>query len=155
MHTNVFIVLSLSACMFFSCRQDEGFKSLACVDPLIGTQGEGTQYGGMMPMAGVPFGSIQWVPMTRLTEVGVLSYNEADSLLLGFIGTRQPAIWMGEWGQVSFQPQCGPVPVLDYSERGQGIESQEYTPYGGRVTAGGICTHYAGAAHSSVYEISS
>ena len=152
--TNYALAAALSACLLVSCRTDDGISSLAYVDPLIGTQGTGTQYGGMMPMAGVPFGSIQWVPMTRLTEVGVLSYNEADSLLLGFIGTRQPAIWMGEWGQVSFQPQCGDAPVLGYGERGQMIESQEYTPYCGRVTAGGIRTSYAGADHSSVYEIS-
>ena len=155
MRINAFFVwLSLSACMFLSCRPDKALTALSFVDPLIGTQGAGTQYGGMMPMAGVPFGSIQWVPMTRLTEVGVLSFNEADSLLLGFIGTRQPAIWMGEWGQVSFQAQCGTEPVLGYEARGQRIESQEYTPYSGSVTAGGIKTSYAGADHSSIYEIS-
>lgn len=145
---------ALAACVLVSCGQNSGRASLASVDPLIGTQGEGSQYGGMMPMAGVPFGSIQWVPMTRLTEVGVLSYNESDSLLLGFIGTRQPAIWMGEWGQVSFQPQLGDQPVLEFDHRGQSLESQEYAPYGGKVTAGGIATTYAGGDHSAIYEFS-
>ena len=31
------------------------------VDPLIGTEGIGSQYGGMMPYTGVPFGSFQKV----------------------------------------------------------------------------------------------
>ncbi|MCR5560229.1 MAG: GH92 family glycosyl hydrolase [Bacteroidales bacterium] len=149
----LFIVVFFS-CAAISCGKEEGYESLSYVDPLIGTCGEGTQYGGMMPMAGVPFGSIQWVPMTRLTEVGVLSYNEADTLLLGYIGARQPAIWMGEWGQVSFQPQIGAEPVLEYERRGQVLEEQEYTPYSGRVKAGGIETRYAGSAHAAIYEIS-
>lgn len=124
------------------------------VDPLIGTQGEGTQYGGMMPMTGVPFGSAQWVPMTRLTDVSRLSYNSSDSLLLGFIGTRQPAIWMGDWGQVSLQPQITDKPLTVYSQRGQKISEVHFTPYEGRVSAGGIETHYSALEHSSAFEFS-
>ena len=74
--------------------------SLAHVDPLIGTEGSGSQYGGMMPYTGVPFGSFHLVPMTRLNRVGQLSFNQADDTLIGFILTRQPAIWMGDWGEV-------------------------------------------------------
>ncbi|MCF0168457.1 MAG: glycoside hydrolase family 92 protein, partial [Bacteroidales bacterium] len=151
------VIISIAAALiglFSSCVKESGFESLNYVDPLIGTQGVGTQYGGMMPMAGVPFGSIQWVPMTRLTEVGTLSYNESDTLLLGFIGTRQPAIWMGEWGQLSFQPQLGAAAKIDFADRGQQIEEQAYTPYSGLVKAGGITTSYAGLDHSAVYEIS-
>ena len=141
-------------CLGALCLSACGKGALDYVDPMIGTRGEGTQYGGMMPMAGVPFGSAHWVPMTRLTEVSVLSYNEADSLLLGFIGTRQPAIWMGDWGQVSFQPQLGDEPVLDYALRGQKLESQAYTPYQGVVCAGGIETRYAALEHSAVFHFS-
>ena len=32
------------------------------VDPLIGTEGSGSQYGGMMPYTCVPFGSFHLVP---------------------------------------------------------------------------------------------
>ena len=141
-------------CLGALCLSACGKSTLDYVDPMIGTRGEGTQYGGMMPMAGVPFGSAHWVPMTRLTEVSVLSYNEADSLLLGFIGTRQPAIWMGDWGQVSFQPQIGDEPVTDYALRGQELASQAYTPYQGVVCAGGIETHYAALEHSAVFRFS-
>jgi len=143
----------LAATMILSAAC-HGTDALDYVDPLIGTRGEGTQYGGMMPMAGVPFGSAQWVPMTRLTEVSVLSYNEADSLLLGYIGTRQPAIWMGDWGQISLQPQRSENAVLEYSRRGQKIDSQQYTPYLGKVSAGGIDSRYAAMEHSAVFEFS-
>ena len=114
------LLLLLAAIISASCAKNDGLRY---VDPLIGTEGEGSQYGGMMPMAGVPFGSIQWVPMTRLTEVSRLSFNSSDSLLLGFIGTRQPAIWMGDWGQVSIQPQTTPRPETNYAIRGQRITS--------------------------------
>lgn len=108
-----------------SCEKD----GLEYVDPLIGTEGEGTEYGGLMPYIGVPFASAQWTPMTRLNDVSRLSYNAADTLLLGFIGSRQPAIWMGDWGQVSFMPQIGDVD-LNYSSRGRRIEYEKYTQIG-------------------------
>lgn len=64
--------------------------SLERVDPLIGTEGSGSQYGGMMPSVCEPFGSFHLVPMTRLNRVGQLSFNSADKSLIGFILTRQP-----------------------------------------------------------------
>ena len=140
-----------AAALMLSCTEQE--SNLRYVDPMIGTHGEGTQYGGMMPMAGVPFGSAHWVPMTRLTDVSVLSYNEADSLLLGYIGTRQPAIWMGDWGQVSIQPRQDAA-IIDYALRGQKIESQEFTPYLSKVRAGGIDACFSALEHSAVFEFS-
>jgi len=142
------IILFSAAAVLCSCS-----GNLKYVDSLIGTEGTGSQYGGMMPMAGVPFGSAHWVPMTRLTEVGTLSFNESDSLLLGFIGSRQPSIWMGEWGQLSFQPQTGDL-VMAYESRGQQIQNTKYTPYMARVKAGGILTRYAAKEHSAVFEFS-
>lgn len=73
---------------------------LGCVDPLIGTEGTGSEYGGMMPMTGVPFGSFQAVAMARTNAIGRTSFNALDERLLGVILTRQPAIWMGDWGEV-------------------------------------------------------
>ena len=69
MKTPLFCTLAV-LCTLASAKEPVDY-----IDPLIGTEGKGSQYGGMMPMTGVPFGSIQWVPMTRLTEVGALSYN--------------------------------------------------------------------------------
>ncbi len=48
-----------------------GRSALDYVDPLIGTEGSGSQYGGMMPYTCVPFGSFHLVPMTR---AGLTSY---------------------------------------------------------------------------------
>ena len=110
---------------------------LAHVDPLIGTEGSGSQYGGMMPYVGVPFGSFHMVPMTRLNRVGQLSFNQADDTLIGFILTRQPAIWMGDWGEVR-------IPIEPAK-----IENAEYTPFRGLVTAGGRTFEYTATAHAA------
>ena len=61
MKTPLFCTLA-AVCALASAKEPIDY-----IDPLIGTEGKGSQYGGMMPMTGVPFGSIQWVPMTRLT----------------------------------------------------------------------------------------
>lgn len=144
----VLVAVLLLALLAF--REKDG---LEYVDPLIGTEGEGTEYGGLMPYIGVPFGSAQWTPMTRLNDVSCLSYNAADTLLLGFIASRQPAIWMGDWGQVSFMAQKEDA-VTDYADRGLRIESEKYTPYSGNVTAGGISTRFAALDHSALFEFS-
>ena len=75
-------------------------QTIDFVDPLIGTEGLGTEYGGMQPYTCVPFGSFHAVPMTRTNAIGRLSFNSSDADLLGIILTRQPAIWMGDWGEV-------------------------------------------------------
>ncbi len=114
-----------------------GRASVEYIDPLIGTEGAGSQYGGMFPGVGQPFASLQWVGMTRLTEVGKTSYNFSDTTLLGFIGTRQPAIWMGDYGQVSIAPRVGTVDV-DFKTRGVPFShGNEFAkPWLYRVTAG-------------------
>ena len=111
--------------------------TLGFVDPLVGTEGSGSQYGGMMPYTGVPFGSFHMVPMTRLNRVGQLSFNSADESLIGFILTRQPAIWMGDWGEVR-------IPIEPAK-----ISRAEYAPHLGRVTAGGRTFEYTATAHAA------
>lgn len=147
------LVIPLFCMSLLALQAGQRKSGLDYVDPMIGTEGGGTEYGGLMPYVGVPFGSAQWVAMTRLTEVSVTSYNDNDSLLLGYIASRQPAIWMGEWGQVSFQPQLG-EPVTDYRSRGQYIDREAYTPYSGKVSAGGIDTEFSALEHSSVFHFS-
>lgn len=111
--------------------------ALACIDPLIGTEGAGSEYGGMMPYVGVPFGSFHLVPMTRLNRVGQLSFNSADDTLLGFILTRQPAIWMGDWGEVR-------IPIEP-----RRIEKADYTPYCARIVVGGRAYAFTATAHAA------
>jgi len=43
--------LGLFAAAFAGARDWASF-----VDPMVGTEGTGSEYGGMMPMTGVPFG---------------------------------------------------------------------------------------------------
>ena len=35
------------------------------------------------------------------------SYEYDDTSISGFIGTHQPAIWMGDYGYVTLMPQVG------------------------------------------------
>ena len=149
---NIFKILT-AVCLASSSLAFAG-DGLSHIDPLIGTEGTGSQYGGMMPMSGVPFGSIHWVPMTRLTEVGTLSYNQVDDRLLGFIGSRQPAIWMGDWGQVSLQPRTGTVDC-DFATRGIPFShaDEKLTPWRVSVRAGETQTEMVGTAHAAIYLI--
>ena len=112
--------------------------ALDYVDPLIGTEGVGTQYGGMQPYTCVPFGSFHLVPMTRTNRIGRLSFNSSDENLLGFILTRQPAIWMGDWGEVRVE-----VP----SEK---ILEINATPYHTEITTVGGAYELAATAHSAL-----
>lgn len=112
--------------------------ALDYVDPLIGTEGQGTQYGGMQPYTCVPFGSFHLVPMTRTNRIGRLSFNSADGNLLGFILTRQPAIWMGDWGEVR-------IPVSPSR-----ITELKATPYMTKIaTADGRTYSLAATAHAA------
>ena len=62
------LAAALAATVWVSASAD----TLKYVDSLIGTEGSGSQYGGMMPYVGVPFGSFQMVPMTRLRGGGTV-----------------------------------------------------------------------------------
>jgi len=138
-------VWKLASCRKFACgaivEMCAAFAALAApglhyVDPMIGTEGIGTEYGGMMPMAGVPFGSMNLVPVTRTNGVSRTSFNALDKHLLGFILTRQPAIWMGDWGPVRiWLPK--PLPM-------EGIEAM---PHLVKVRAGGRLYELAASAH--------
>ncbi|WP_020671821.1 GH92 family glycosyl hydrolase [Amycolatopsis nigrescens] len=80
------------------------------VNPLIGTDGESaTEYGGMIPSTAPPFAMTRWSPMTRQNWVSRLPYHHDDTAISGFIGTHQPAIWMGDYGYVTGMPGVGEV----------------------------------------------
>ncbi len=132
-------VRGMAACgiLALAVAASEGKPAVEYIDPLIGTEGAGSQYGGMWPGVGQPFAALQWVGMTRLTEVGRTSYNFSDATLLGFVGTRQPAIWMGDYGQVSLAPRTGNVDV-DFRTRGYAFShgDETATPWLYRVTYG-------------------
>ena len=121
-----------------SAMTDSRIETVArFVDPLIGTEGSGSEYGGMQPYTCVPFGSFHAVPMTRTNRIGRLSFNSSDKTLLGIILTRQPAIWMGDWGEVRVE-----VPLAK-------IEALDAKPHLTRVTAGGRTYEYTATAHAA------
>jgi predicted alpha-1,2-mannosidase len=75
------------------------------VNPLIGTGSGPIGYGGTMPFVTPPFGMTNWTPQTRQNHLGRVSYNYADTTLSGFMGTHQPAIWMGDYGYLTLVPE--------------------------------------------------
>jgi predicted alpha-1,2-mannosidase len=86
-----------------------GETPVAWVNPYIGTAGGGNEYGGTMPLVTTPFGMTNWTPQTRQNRISVSSYAYEDPTISGFIGTHQPAIWMGDYGYVTLIPEIGAV----------------------------------------------
>lgn len=79
------------------------------VNPLVGTQRSSIGYGATMPFVTPPFGMTSWTAQTRQNKISVTSYNYDDTKISGFIGTHQPAVWMGDYGYVTLVPQTGPL----------------------------------------------
>jgi predicted alpha-1,2-mannosidase len=77
------------------------------VNPYIGTGSGPIGYGGTMPFVTPPFGMTDWTPQTRQNKLSVVSYKYEDTTISGFMGTHQPAIWMGDYGYVTLMPQIG------------------------------------------------
>ncbi|EME85349.1 glycoside hydrolase family 92 protein, partial [Pseudocercospora fijiensis CIRAD86] len=83
---------------------------LKFVNPKIGTFGiTPNGNGGMIPSVGMPFGMTRWVAQTRENFISQCPYHEMDGYIHGFQATHQPAIWMGESGQVVICPGVGEV----------------------------------------------
>ncbi len=62
-----------------------------------------------MPFVSPPFAMTNWTPQTRQNKISITSYNYDDTTVSGFIGTHQPAIWMGDYGYVTLMPEVGPL----------------------------------------------
>ncbi len=87
----------------FAAQQDP----LSYVNPLIGTKKSKIGYGGTMPFVSPPFAMTNWTPQTRQNKISITSYEYDDAAITGFIGTHQPAIWMGDYGYITLMPQTG------------------------------------------------
>src|SRR6266487_2218388 len=82
------------------------------VNPMIGATGPSVfDYGGMIPGVARPFGMTHWTAMTRENKISVCPYNYSDTMIQGFLGTHQPAIWMGDYGYVSLMPSIGELKI--------------------------------------------
>ena len=91
---------------------------LQYVNPRIGTYGSSPDSnGGMIPSVSPPFGMTRWTPQTRENYISQCPYHDADLYIHGFQATHQPAIWMGESGQVVLSPGWGEVNPL-FDQRG-------------------------------------
>ncbi|MEU1972033.1 GH92 family glycosyl hydrolase [Microbacterium sp. NPDC019599] len=129
------------------------------IDPLIGTDGEDpTEYGGMVPATAPPFAMTRWTPMTRENGISRCAFHRRDERIIGFLGSRQPAIWMGDWGSVAVMPGVGDVRVTA-AERGLALDrgSEESTAACYRadlVTGAGtrIATRLTGTSRVGVLE---
>ncbi|HEX9425873.1 MAG TPA: GH92 family glycosyl hydrolase [Pyrinomonadaceae bacterium] len=103
-------VIAMVIAMSFALNLCGSLKALAqepidSVNPMIGTTGSTeNDYGGMIPGVATPFGMTHWTVMTRENKISVCPYNYKDTTIQGFLGTHQPAIWMGDYGQVSLMP---------------------------------------------------
>ena len=130
--------------------------ALDYVDPLIGTgskRADEGNAGGMMPYVGAPFGMWQWVPMTRLSEHGITSFSAYAKEFRGFVATRQPAPWMGEFGQISVMAQTGDKANCDYETRGVEFMKDQcvYTPYYAKVvTKDGIVSEVTASSRAAI-----
>ena len=95
-------------CLLFAPALGAGRRDpLAYVNPLIGTQKSKIGYGGTMPFVSPPFAMTNWTPQTRQNKISITSYEHDDRAITGFIGTHQPAIWMGDYGYITLMPQVG------------------------------------------------
>ena len=101
------VVIGMGALSGMAAQKD----AASYVNPLVGSQKSAIGYGGTMPFVTPPFGMTNWTPQTRQNKISVVSYNYDDTTISGFIGTHQPAIWMGDYGYVTIIPQVGPDPL--------------------------------------------
>ena len=110
----LFLLMSVASCPFvMSGKATKTAKShVDEVSMMIGTDGSHeTEYGGTTPAVGSPFAMTQWCAATRLNGISRTMYRRCDSVLIGFMGTHQPAIWMGDYGFMTLMPQSGELKI--------------------------------------------
>ncbi|KAI0391393.1 glycoside hydrolase family 92 protein [Xylariaceae sp. FL0594] len=105
---------------------------LKYVNPHIGTYGTSPDdNGGMFPSVGVPFGMTRWTAQTRENYISQVPYHDGDAFVHGFQATHQPAIWMGELGQMVLMPGWSDKVKPAFEQRGLALNKEEErsTPY--------------------------
>lgn len=113
------------------------------VNTFVGTgSSAGPEYGGTMPFVSTPFGMTNWTPQTRQDRISVSSYEYHDQYIEGFIGTHQPAIWMGDYGYITLMPETGSMNFAPENRRMPFTHKDETsTPYYYAVTMGSDAAH--------------
>ena len=77
------------------------------VNVIIGTTGPTVNYGGVCPWVTPPYGMTHWTPMTQENSISHLPYRSDQRTLIGFMGTHQPTVWMGDYGFLTLMPETG------------------------------------------------
>jgi putative alpha-1,2-mannosidase len=96
--------------------------ALDLVNLLIGNGGDTPNgSGGMIPSTAPPFAMTRWVAQTQVHYVSATPYNCTLDRVMGVVGTRQPAIWMGESAPISVSPGVGDAVVVDFEKRGLAV----------------------------------
>lgn len=116
------------------CLQVARAGNVDYVNPYIGTadipDDNKTEYGGTMPFVEPPFAMTSWTPQSRQDKISVTSYNYGDTNISGFIGTHQPAIWMGDYGYVTLMPEVNDIKTAPDARRLAFTHTHEMTtPY--------------------------
>ncbi len=94
------------------------------VNVRIGTGSGAIGYGGSMPFVVPPFGMTDWTAQTRQNKLGTVSYKYDDGKISGFMGTHQPAIWMGDYGYVTLMPEVDGLKTMP-EERALGFKHED------------------------------
>ncbi|MDN5210809.1 GH92 family glycosyl hydrolase [Fulvivirgaceae bacterium BMA12] len=160
MQYNLSILVLFCACLF-SCTTQSTKSPIEYVNSFIGSTGASeSDYGGTIPSVAPPFAMTQWSAMTRENYISSNPYNYKDSSIIGFIGTHQPAIWMGDYGFISFLPSTGKVKI---SAKDRALkfkhEDEKASPYFYSVQAttengGQIKTEIASTLRCAIFNIS-
>ena len=100
------------------------------VNPFIGTTGPvGVKnYGGVCPWVTMPHGMTNWTPKTQENFISQLPFRYEDKKIIGFMGTHQPTVWMGDYGYITIMPEIGNAKISD-SDRALEIVNQTSNPY--------------------------
>lgn len=114
------LFLALAAPVLLPARFDAARADLAGeVNPIIGTTGPAAvaNYGGVCPWVTPPHGMTHWTPMTQENSISHLPYRHEQRTLIGFMGSHQPTVWMGDYGFVTLMPESG-IRAVRPGERG-------------------------------------
>lgn len=107
MNRLIYIIL-----FFISIGSLSAKEPIEYVNMFIGTTGKHqTEYGGTTPAVSEPFGMTQWCAATRINGISKTMYHYNDLGLIGFMGSHQPAVWMGDYGYFTLMPQVGKLKI--------------------------------------------
>ena len=100
------------------------------VNPFIGTTGPAgdANYGGVCPWVTTPHGMTNWTPKTQENFISRLPFRYEEKKIIGFMGTHQPTVWMGDYGYITIMPETGDEKITD-DDRSLEILKQTSSPY--------------------------